>query len=124
MSATDTHNDPARPEREGFIENTVTGLKVLGAELKLMLTGILRRHETRQVRRRLEKEYAALGRLARAHVEGAEDAPLSTDGEAGIILSQIAFLEKEIDFMDEETERNRDESRREMRRGLGLDKTN
>lgn len=99
---------PSETVTAGGVLHTVrTGLKVLGAELKWMFSDMIRSYETRQMRRRLAAEYAALGRIARRRMaEGDEDAP-TRDGEAGIILSQIEFLEQEIGFLDKERSRAR-----------------
>ncbi|WP_461210541.1 hypothetical protein [Desulfocurvus sp. DL9XJH121] len=105
----------------GLLATLKTGLSVLWAELKWTLTKSIREYETRQMRRRLEREYATLGRIARKRMDAAEaDAP-SRDGEAGLVLSQIEFLERELDFLDKEGSRTRSEDLERRRRDLGLD---
>lgn len=105
----------------GVLANCRTGLRVLGSEIWWMLTGWLRSYESRQVRRRLNAEYAALGRLARVHLASGGKAPLAADGEAGIAVAQIDFLEKELEFMADDLRRTRKEMLARRRRELDND---
>lgn len=92
------------PNANTVIDNVKTGFKVLGNELKLLASEAFACHETKQMSKRLTKEYAALGALARRHMEsdGKDKAALDPKGEAGIILTQIAFLEQEIDKVNQD----------------------
>jgi hypothetical protein len=113
---------PQRPGQSlGILGTCRLGLRVLADELRWMVTGGLRGYESRQVRRRLEAEYAALGRLARAHLASGGKAPLSADGEAGIAMAQIDFLEQELEFMAEEARRTRKDMLARRRRSLDND---
>jgi len=118
----DTTDSPRRnPAAGGIIDNLKLGLKVLADELKWTVSRTVRSYEIKQMRRRLEEEYALLGKLARTRMDSGEaKAGLPRDGEAGIILSQIEFLEKEIEFMERDMERSRDESLTRRKEELGL----
>jgi len=98
--------------------NCRIGLRVLGGEIWWLLTGWLRSYESRQVRRRLEAEYAALGRMARVHLASNAGTPLSTDGEAGLAVAQIDFLEKELESMADDLRRTRKEMLARRRREM------
>ncbi|WP_291497433.1 hypothetical protein [Desulfocurvus sp.] len=105
----------------GILANCRLGLRVLADELRWLVTSGLRGYESRQVRRRLEAEYAALGRLARAHLAPGDKAPLSADGEAGIVMGQIDFLEQELEFMADDMRRTRKEMLARRRREMDPD---
>ncbi len=109
---------PRPATTHGVWGNFILGLKVLGAELRWLAVSLVRRCEARQVRRRLEAEYAALGRLAREHLKSEGKAPMSPDGEAGLAVSQIDFLEQEIAFLDKELGRAREDELAKRRREL------
>ena len=89
--------------RRGFWDNLTTGLKVVGAELRRIALGRVRAFEIRQIRRRLEREYETLGRLAEPLLSGPQkSAPGSPkpapDAQRAVDLSlkQLEFLRREI----------------------------
>lgn len=111
------HSGGPAPAR-GVWSNFVLGLKVLGGELKWLAMRLIRGCESRQVRRRLEAEYATLGRLARRHLENGGKAPMTGDGEAGLSLSQIEFLEQEVAFLEKDLAAAREKDLARRRRDL------
>ncbi|BBD07873.1 hypothetical protein [Desulfovibrio ferrophilus] len=116
---TDTQSQTA--PSGGILDNLKVGLKVLFDELKWTVSKMVRGYEIKQMNRRLEKEYALLGKLARQRMDsGDKKAAMPRDGEAGIILSQIEFLEQEMEFLskDIDTSREQDIQRRTSELGL------
>ena len=94
---------------------------MLLSELKWTFLDLIKSYESKQMRRRLTTEYAALGKIARERMNAEDDTPPSRDGEAGIVLSQIEFLEREIEFLDEERQRARSLDLERRRHDLGID---
>lgn len=116
-----TDSKPAAAPRGGVLDNIKLGLKVMADELKWTVTRVVRNYEIKQMKRRLDEEYALLGKLARKRMDAGEaKAAMPRDGEAGIILSQIEFLEKEMEFLEQQMESSRGESLARRREELGL----
>jgi len=121
MPGPTSDKSPEAATPHGVLDNCRLGLKVLGTELKWLLTGIIRRYESRQVSRRLEAEYVALGKLACEHLASKGKKPLSADGEAGVALAQIDFLKTEIAILDKDLSTTRQEMLQRRKADLGLD---
>ncbi len=103
---------PARPSSvKCFLPTMALGLRVLWSETAWMLQNAVRRFEISQMRRRLNEEYAALGRAANG--EGDDDA-------MRLAASHIAFLKEEIVFLETERETKRAELVARRTRSLGL----
>ncbi|MBU1001266.1 MAG: hypothetical protein KKE73_01955 [Proteobacteria bacterium] len=116
---TDAKSTPA--SSGGVLGNLKVGLKVLFTELKWTVSKMVRGYEIKQMDRRLEEEYALLGKLARQRMDsGNKQAAMPRDGEAGIILSQIEFLEQEIKFLHREIDTSREETLQRRKSELGL----
>jgi len=119
--------DTARSPRGGFWNNLATGLKVVASELRWIVLGRVRAFEIRQLRRRLEREYEALGRLCEPllkHIrEGKKGRSLSPEAgeKADLLLKQIEFLNEEIAQLEDERLRSRRLFERQRARELGLE---
>lgn len=85
-----TLGDPI--EQPGPLESTWLGLRVVGSELYWLLIQGLRRLERGQLVSRLHAE--------RKHLAAADCA--QPDADCGLSREQIAFLEREIDFFDDQ----------------------
>lgn len=110
---------------QGFWSNLTTGLKVVASELRWIVAGRVRAFEIMQLRRRLEREYEALGRLAEpqlAALRAGAEADLSGLGrDADLCLKQIEFLREEIALLDGDRRRSRRRFEEQRARDLGLD---
>jgi hypothetical protein len=90
--------------------NVSLGLRVVGSELKWLFLRILRNWEISQLRRRLEQEYALLGRTeAEAAGLDVSASPARTHifDEKELALKQIAFLLDEIGFLSTQIQEER-----------------
>lgn len=90
--------------------NLLTGLRVLGGEIKWLALKGLRSLEIRQMEKRLAEEFQALGRAVAQSLDGAaESASAPLDDEARLSLKQIAFLNEEVAFLRKERDRLRED---------------
>lgn len=102
-----------------MLGNLLTGLRVLGGEMKWLALKGLRSLEIRQMEKRLAEEFQALGRAVAGALDGAaesESAPL--DDEARLSLKQIAFLNEEVAFLRKERDRLREDLLQKRREDL------
>lgn len=84
-----------------MLQTQKEGLSVMGSELQWVAVRSLRVWEIRQLRKRLQEEYTALGTL---DAEGASDSK-----EATLSRKQVSFLQEEIDHLEQELIRARQE---------------
>lgn len=115
-----------RQKSDSVVNNLITGLKVLADELKWLALKGLRAVEIRQLEKRLEKEYAAIGKNVHENIVPGEDGLKSSgeipapDSKMLIALKQIEFLHEEIDYLKTERERVRADLVKERAKDLGL----
>lgn len=99
-------------ETAGPLDILRLGLRVLASELGWMLKNSLRKLEMHQLRKRLDQEYLALGRIVErlVHIQAEDDAEArEARREQELSLGQIAFLKQEIALLLGERERARSE---------------
>ena len=88
----------------------LTGWKVLFSELKWSIIKGCRQCEIKQLKKRLQEEYANLGRCIYTQIE---DSPSSTpdisEPETDLALKQISFLKDEIIHLEKELVQTRQE---------------
>ncbi len=94
----------------GVIDNFKKGLTVWVQELKGIFTRLLGNFEVRQLEKRLEREYALLGKLT------CDDA----EGDIELCSKQIDFFKEEISKLKKEQAAKRDVKRRDNKRKMGL----
>lgn len=114
-------------ETAGPLDILRLGLRVLASELGWMLKNSLRELEMHQLRKRLDQEYLALGRVverqANIQVESGAEAQVAKR-EQELSLGQIAFLKQEMALLHGERERARSEHVRRRVDKWNLDGTN
>lgn len=106
----DNKDTPKRSNVMSLGFNTfLHGLKSFAGECRWFCSKALRGFEIKQLRSRLQEEYASLGK---ALAERVQDAPVAigqalppADGPIELGLKQIAFLKEEIEFLNTELER-------------------
>ncbi len=93
---------------------------MVGSELRWIALGRLRAFEIRQLKKRLDREYETLGRLAEPVFTRDRKASGAVSGDVDLCLKQIEFLRDEIAQLDGERERSRRlfESRRAGEMGV------
>jgi hypothetical protein len=108
-------------ELSGLPRTVWHGLKVLGSELKWQCISIIRGLETRQMHKRLGREYQALGEMAYASItKTAEDKPMPhADVKMLSTVKQIDFLRDEIEHLKRESGRLRNEFVHNRSKSLG-----
>ncbi|MCT4534927.1 hypothetical protein [Halodesulfovibrio sp.] len=90
-------SDTSAPEKEKSIfANLCFGLTVWKQNIKRMFSDILHSFEIKQLEKRLEQEYAALGKVTSYHLEENEEKPAVPSFEMTSAAKQIAFLKEEI----------------------------
>ncbi|EGJ50422.1 hypothetical protein V6C53_13020 [Desulfocurvibacter africanus] len=101
------------------------GLRVLASELGWMLKNSLRELEIHQLRKRLDQEYLALGRIVERLTQEESQAGDSeaARGEQELSLGQIAFLKQEMALLRGERDRARCEHVRRRVSKWNLDGT-
>ena len=116
------HRDtaPAPSGDMGVFGALTLGLTVLGSELKWLAVKGVRSFELRQLRRRLDEEYALLGRLT-AELAAAGESASQGHEDVRLALGQIDFLREEIARLEDERRLSRDAFVNERRRRLNLD---
>jgi hypothetical protein len=80
----------------GVMENLRFGFRVWLGEIRLMLAGIGRRFEVRQLEKRLDQECAQLGRHTATHLAGTGEEPAAPSFDMIRSARQVQFLEEEI----------------------------
>lgn len=105
---------PLPPPKEspgGPIAVVWLGLKVLAYELKWLVMKGIRGLELKQLERRLEAEYAALGKAVAAGVadRNPKEPMPEPDHDMELALKQIDFLKEEIDHLIAEREKTAEE---------------
>jgi hypothetical protein len=106
----DNKNTPQRANVISLGFNTLLhGLKSFAEDCRWFCSKTVRGFEIKQLRSRLQEEYACLGK---ALAERVRDAPVAmgqplppADGPIELGLKQIAFLKEEIEFLNTELER-------------------
>ncbi|MGE4298670.1 MAG: hypothetical protein AB7E47_11625 [Desulfovibrionaceae bacterium] len=126
---------PARARTANIVSNFLFGLKVLGGEISWLLIRALRTFELRQLRRRLETEYALLGHWAADALDAGSpsdqkasgpsvpdmgDALPAPDADTDITRKQIRFLRDEIAFLEQERDTSRTAHLQRQRDSLGI----
>lgn len=107
-------NKTSEHSASGLFDTLRTGLSVLGDELKWICIKALRSIEIRQMEKRLEKEYTALGKAMHSELsskktsdaEATQAVAISTD--MTLCLKQIEFLQEEIAFLRKECSKKRE----------------
>ncbi|MDD4649886.1 MAG: hypothetical protein PHO79_07735 [Desulfoplanes sp.] len=81
--------------------NLVTGWQVVFSESKWIFIRAFRRWEIKQLRKRLNEEYLAIGKLFTGLLE--QKKPIDPQHpEAEMSIKQISFLKEEIEHMENE----------------------
>ncbi len=113
-------------ETAGPLDILHLGLRVLASELSWMLKNSLRELEIHQLRKRLDQEYLALGRIVERlnRKEPLPDDSETARREQELSLGQIAFLKQEMALLQGERERARREHVRRRVDKWNLDGTN
>ncbi|NJB66944.1 hypothetical protein GGQ74_000584 [Desulfobaculum xiamenense] len=115
-----------RRKSDSVLDNLITGLKVLADETKWIVLKGLRAVEIRQMEKRLESEYAAIGRHIHDGIVPGEDGRKSSgtippvDDDLLLSLKQIEFLREEIDYLRNERTRVREALLKARVQDLGL----
>ncbi|NDV27209.1 hypothetical protein [Desulfovibrio sp. JC010] len=94
----------------GLLENFKLGLDVWLAEMKGIVSRLLGNFEVCQLEKRLEKEYALLGKLTTGDV----------DGNAELCKKQIEFFKDEISRLRKEQAAKRDVKYRDNERKMDI----
>ncbi|OBQ55645.1 hypothetical protein [Halodesulfovibrio spirochaetisodalis] len=90
-------SDTSAPEKEkSVLENLRYGISVWKQNIKRMFSDILHAFEIKQLEKRLDQEYAALGKVTSYHLEKNEDKPAVPSFEMTSASKQIIFLKEEI----------------------------
>lgn len=110
-------------ELSGLPRTVLHGLKVLVSELKWQCISIIRGLETRQMHKRLGREYQALGEMAYAAITRTDDdKPLPpADVKMLTAVKQIDFLRDEIEHLKHESGRLRNEFVHNRSKNLGYE---
>ncbi|OEU70086.1 MAG: hypothetical protein BA863_00380 [Desulfovibrio sp. S3730MH75] len=95
---------------KGLIDNFKSGLAVWTQELKTIFSKLLGNFEVCQLEKRLEREYALLGKLS------CDDA----QGDIELCKKQIDFFKEEISKLKKEQAAKRDVKRRDNQRDMEL----
>jgi len=92
---------------ESILDVFLLGLKTWLAEMAWLTRSVLGRFEIGRLEKELEREYAALGRIA--------EQPRGRKEEKDQCLGQIGFLKEEIETLKTELARDREERMRPLR---------
>lgn len=96
--------------KNSFINNFKIGFKVWTKQFSMILSTVLGNIEVRQLEKRLEKEYALLGKLTMGN----------TQGDIELCKKQIEFFVDEIARLKAEQEAKRDIKNRDNAREAGI----
>lgn len=89
--------DTSTPEKNTSVfQNLCFGISVWKQNMKRMFSDILHSFEIKQLEKRLEQEYAALGKVTSYHLEENEEKPAIPSFEMTSAAKQISFLKEEI----------------------------
>jgi cell division protein FtsB len=101
-----------------FFETFGLGLKLVASELKWLGIEAIHRLEARQMKRRLAEEQRELGELTQKKTAQPDSA--AYDREIELALKQVEFLKEEIDHLEAENRRSRQDyiAKRAKRWGL------
>lgn len=116
-----TKPDFSEREQGTIFGNLVFGLKVVLSELKWLVLRGTRAFELRQMNKRLDEEYAALGRAVAQSVDNGADDIAKFGPAADTAFRQVSFLTEEIDYLRREKESLRGEFLKERNSNLGID---
>lgn len=94
---------------ESVLDVFLLGVKTWLAEVKWLGRSVLGRFEIGRLEKELEREYAALGRIA--------EAPRGKMEEKELCLKQVAFLKDEIATLKQELARDREDRMAKLRNG-------
>lgn len=95
-------SDSSAPEKEkSVLENLCFGISVWKQNIKRMFSDILHSFEIKQLEKRLEQEYAALGKVTSYHLDENEEKPAVPSFEMTSAAKQISFLKEEITRLKE-----------------------
>ena len=94
---------------ESVLDVFLLGVKTWLAEVKWLGRSVLGRFEIGRLEKELEREYAALGRIA--------EAPRGKKEEKELCLKQVAFLKDEIATLRQELARDREDRMAKLRDG-------
>jgi uncharacterized small protein (DUF1192 family) len=94
---------------ESVLDVFLLGVKTWLAEVKWLGRSVLGRFEIGRLEKELEREYAALGRIA--------EAPRGKMEEKELCLKQVAFLKDEIATLKQELARDREDRMAKLRDG-------
>ncbi|MCG8531480.1 MAG: hypothetical protein MI749_12550 [Desulfovibrionales bacterium] len=101
MSEKNTQNTEAQKEKT-VLQNILFGLVVWKKNITRMFSEILHTLELKQLEKRLEQEYAALGKATSHHLGGSDEMPATASVEMTSSLKQISFLKDELVRLKEE----------------------
>ncbi len=85
----------------GLFEAISIGIKVLLSEIYWTILKSLRKWEICELKKRLNKEYAELGKLTAHNPKNKK--------EIKLCMEQIEFLKNEVEFLEKELEKIREE---------------
>ncbi|WP_290922971.1 hypothetical protein [Halodesulfovibrio sp.] len=95
-------SDSSAPEKEkSVLENLCFGISVWKQNITRMFSDILHSFEIKQLEKRLEQEYAALGKVTSYHLDENEEKPAVPSFEMTSAAKQISFLKEEITRLKE-----------------------
>ena len=94
---------------ESVLDVFLLGVKTWLAEVKWLGRSVLGRFEIGRLEKELEREFAALGRIA--------EAPRGKKEEKELSLKQVAFLKDEIATLRQELARDREDRMAKLRDG-------
>lgn len=94
---------------ESVLEVFLLGVKTWLEEIKWLSRSVLGRFEISRLEKELQREYAALGRIA--------EAPRGKMEEKELCLRQISFLKEEITTLKSELARDREDRMAKLRDG-------
>lgn len=119
----DTSHSTTSHELSGLPRTVLHGLKVLVSELKWQCISIIRGLETRQMNKRLNREYQTLGEMAylAIHNTGEGQALPPADVKMLTAVKQIDFLRDEIEHLKHESGRMRNEFVHNRSKDLGYE---
>ena len=103
----DQHKDTSASQNEKTVyENLCFGLSVWKKNMKSMFSDLVHKFEVKQLEKRLEQEYGALGKAASTHLETNEENPVAPSFEMVSSFKQVTFLKEEITRLKNEHKRD------------------
>lgn len=93
---------------ESILDVFLLGLNTWLAEVKWLTKSVLTRFEISRLKKELDREYGMLGRIA--------EVPRGKKDEKELCLRQVAFLKEEIEVLQTELAKDREERMKNLRK--------